>query len=73
MQNNIFLLIDMLDKEFPDYIFGANQDGMLFINAQMTNINLNTTEEIGIASNLSQDQIYQELKKFLIKNKLIKE
>jgi len=73
MQIDIFKIVDMLDEEFPNYTFGTNKDGMLFISGQMTDINLNIMEGVGVTSEMSFDQIYNELKKFLLKNKFIKE
>jgi hypothetical protein len=54
----VFDILNKLDDEYSNFTFGSNKEGNLFINGQKIDYNLNNKN-------------YQEVEKFLLKNKLI--
>lgn len=71
----MFAILDKLDEEFPHHTFGTNKEGQLFIDGQITKINWSKVSKVGPSEKLDNDateQVYKEMKKILLKNKLIK-
>ena len=70
-------VLDILEKEYPDYAFGRNKEGHLFVNGQNTNIKI-TLESDAILSSTYADlqgtvvqSVFEYLKEELAKAKII--
>jgi len=63
----MFEMLNKLDSDFSGFAFGSNKDGDLFINGNLTTLNLSRLQEIGIEKSSFEDE-YKQLKKFLADN-----
>lgn len=71
----MFDVLDRLEEEFPHHTFGANKEGQLFVDGQITKIKWSKVSDVEPSEKLEKEAIesvYKEMRKILLKNKLIK-